>query len=325
MPRIPLRKPLPLKRRTWIPPAYPKVPSGVPAFASKPHTTYKLRNKILAGGKNILFGNNVSEFKNRTRRIWRPNIKVKSLWSDALGRRVRLRMVTSVLRTIDKSGGLDAYLTGVTKARMKELGPRGWEIRAAVIKSIRQQERVKYIKMFQRSILLCPQLRMNSSWREIRPLIRHTEGYAVLPEEYCKKAFRDIMERLREGRPVMRQRVIRRRPRVIILTNTKAAKLSRKARLRDENREKKLRDTRYRKLALVHAKLKTKTAALKNIEETPLVSPQPKPVDEAKVRERRKQRKAEKHKKHVEYQRRVRAEAKQASIKKKQLRKARLS
>jgi ribosomal protein L28 len=184
------------------------MPAGIPSFASQPHTTYKVRNKILAGGKTIHFGNNVSKFFNRTRRVWRPNIQHKNLWSEALGRRTKLRLVTSVLRTIDKVGGLDAYLTCSTRRRMKELGPRGWEIRAAVIKGLRETERPKYVRLLQRSILLCPGLRMDSQWKEIRPLIKHTEGYAVLPEEYCKRAFKVLMERLRVGRPVVRRKTL---------------------------------------------------------------------------------------------------------------------
>ena len=183
------------------------MPAGVPSFAAQPHTTYKLRNKILAGGRTIHFGNNVSEFKNRTRRVWRPNIIVKSLWSEALGRRVKLRMVVGVLRTIDKEGGLDAYLTCTTRRRMKELGPRGWEIRAAVIKALRAKENSKYVRLLQRTILLCPELRIDSEWKEIRSYIRHTEAYAVLPEQYCKAAFTSLMKRLRDGRPVVRKPV----------------------------------------------------------------------------------------------------------------------
>jgi len=217
---------IPWRQKTWVPPAYPRMPSGVPSFAASPFYTYKIRNKILAGGKTILFGNNVSEHFNRTRRIWRPNIKIKSLWSDALGRRIRLRMVTNVLRTVDKVGGLDAYLTCTTRARMKELGPRGWEIRSAVIKSLRGKERAKHMRMFQRSILLYPQLRMDSQWKDIRPYIRHTEGYAVLPEEHCKKAFAALMERLREGRPVVRRQGLVNRP--IILSRTSVLKLVRR-------------------------------------------------------------------------------------------------
>jgi ribosomal protein L28 len=219
---------IPKKRKTWRPPAYPRIPAGVPSFASEPHATYKLRNKILAGGKTIHFGNTVSEHFNRTRRIWRPNIKVKPLWSDGLGQRVRLRMVTSVLRTVDKVGGLDAYLTCSKRGRMKELGPRGWEIRAAVIQALKETERAKYVRLFQRSILLCPELRMDSQWKDIRPLIRHTEGYAVLPEEDCKKAFKTLMERLRDGRPMVRRRNLA--PKPIVLTPYKERKLLRRAR-----------------------------------------------------------------------------------------------
>jgi hypothetical protein len=114
-----------------------------------------------------------------------------------------LRLVTNVLRTIDKVGGLDSYLTCTTRSRMRELGPRGWEIRAAVVEKLREKERVKYMRILQRSILLCPELRMDTEWSDIRPLIKHTEGYAVLPERHCKRAFTLLMERLREGRPVM--------------------------------------------------------------------------------------------------------------------------
>jgi hypothetical protein len=89
---------------------------------------------------------------------------------------------------------------------MKELGPRGWEIRAAVIKQIRVREREKYVKMLQRSILLCPELKLESQWRDIRPFVRHTEGYAVLPEQDCKKAFYAVMGKLMEGRPVLRKK-----------------------------------------------------------------------------------------------------------------------
>ena len=48
-----LRSRILLKRKIWVPPVYPKVPSGVPSFAASHFRTYKLRNKILAGGKNI--------------------------------------------------------------------------------------------------------------------------------------------------------------------------------------------------------------------------------------------------------------------------------
>jgi len=329
MPRLPINKSrIPIKRITWRPPAYPKVPSGVPSFAAKPHTTYKLRNKILAGGKNILFGNNVSEFKNHTRRIWRPNIKVKSLWSEALGRRVRLRLVTSVMRTIDKVGGLDAYLTCTTKARMKELGPRGWEIRAAVLKSLAQQERAKYIRLFQRSILLCPKLNLDTTWKEIRPLIRHTEGYAVLPEQYCKKAFGEIMERLREGRSVTRRRRVARtsKPRTIVLSNRDARRLVRRTRLMNMPAHIKLDRRRKALLQSSPKSARAKPAPIENVER-----PQSKlTADQAmlnnwKTEWKKMAKKEAKRKKHLEYRATVKQQAIEAVVRNKQLRKAWLS
>jgi hypothetical protein len=59
---------------------------------------------------------------------------MKRLYSHALGRHVRVKVATRVLRTIDKCGGLDEYLVGSEKAaRVKELGMKGWELRCKVM------------------------------------------------------------------------------------------------------------------------------------------------------------------------------------------------
>ncbi|KAL8822438.1 MAG: hypothetical protein Q9191_006824, partial [Dirinaria sp. TL-2023a] len=88
----------------------------------------------LYGTSRILFGNIVSK-KNeiKTRRKWHPNMHSKRLWSDALGELVRVKVQARVLRTIDKVGGLDAYLLGDTAGRIKELGPYGWKLRWRVM------------------------------------------------------------------------------------------------------------------------------------------------------------------------------------------------
>jgi large subunit ribosomal protein L28 len=46
----------------------------------------------------------------RTRRAWKPNAQYVSLWSDILDERISVRATTSVLRWVDKVGGLDSYL-----------------------------------------------------------------------------------------------------------------------------------------------------------------------------------------------------------------------
>lgn len=61
-------------------------------------------------GKKPATGNNVSHAHNKTRRRFLPNVQRASLMSEALGRVVRLRLSTGAIRTVEKAGGLDAYL-----------------------------------------------------------------------------------------------------------------------------------------------------------------------------------------------------------------------
>jgi large subunit ribosomal protein L28 len=71
-------------------------------------------------GKGVMAGNNVSHAHNKTRRRFLPNIQVASLLSDALGRPVRLKLSTHAIRTIEKKGGLDAFLLGTPDAKLPD-------------------------------------------------------------------------------------------------------------------------------------------------------------------------------------------------------------
>lgn len=66
----------------------------------------------LYAGKGLSYGNTISDFGNRNRRTWKPNIQHSSLYSATLQERVKLRVSTEALRRIDKAGGLDAYILG---------------------------------------------------------------------------------------------------------------------------------------------------------------------------------------------------------------------
>jgi len=68
-------------------------------------------------GKGIQTGNNVSHANNRTRRRYLPNVQVRMLYSDVLGR-IRLRVTPAGLRTIEHNGGLDAFLLGTADAKL---------------------------------------------------------------------------------------------------------------------------------------------------------------------------------------------------------------
>lgn len=67
-------------------------------------------------GKGVMTGNNVSHAKNRSRRRFLPNLQQMSLYSEALNRKVRMRLSTAAARTIEHKGGLDAYLQGTIAA-----------------------------------------------------------------------------------------------------------------------------------------------------------------------------------------------------------------
>ena len=61
-------------------------------------------------GTKPMVGRNVSHANNKTKRRFLPNLQETSLLSDSLGRTVRLRLTTAALRTVEKHGGLDAFL-----------------------------------------------------------------------------------------------------------------------------------------------------------------------------------------------------------------------
>ena len=63
-------------------------------------------------------GNNVSHAHNKTRRRFLPNVQETSVLSDTLGRTVRLKLSVSGIRTLEKAGGLDAFLLATPTARL---------------------------------------------------------------------------------------------------------------------------------------------------------------------------------------------------------------
>jgi len=69
-------------------------------------------------GKGVLTGNNVSHANNKTRRRFLPNLQEAALLSDILGQRIRLRISTRAIRTIERRGGIDAFLLGTPDRRL---------------------------------------------------------------------------------------------------------------------------------------------------------------------------------------------------------------
>ena len=71
-------------------------------------------------GKTVMTGNNVSHANNKTRRRFLPNLQHATMHSESLGRRVSLRLSTSAMRTIEKHGGLDAFLMQARNAELAD-------------------------------------------------------------------------------------------------------------------------------------------------------------------------------------------------------------
>ncbi len=85
-------------------------------------------------GTGAMRGMNVSHAHNRTPRRFQPNLQVCSLYSDALGATVRLRLSAATLRSVEHRGGLDNYLA---KARGRELTALGRRLKTCIGKAVR--------------------------------------------------------------------------------------------------------------------------------------------------------------------------------------------
>ena len=130
-----------LQTKTIQPSRLPK--NIIPPYPYGERRVYKQSNKGLYGNARIRFGNNVSEAHNvKTQRFWRPNVHVKVYYSEALGAKVKTRLTMRVLKSIKREGGLENYILKDKPARVKELGPGGWNLRWLLMQSRAVQERL---------------------------------------------------------------------------------------------------------------------------------------------------------------------------------------
>ena len=85
-------------------------------------------------GKGAQVGHTVSHSNIKTKRRFLPNLVNVTMMSDALGRSVRLRISTNALKTVDRRGGLDAFLI---KAKADDLSRRALDIKRQVQKKLK--------------------------------------------------------------------------------------------------------------------------------------------------------------------------------------------
>lgn len=82
-------------------------------------------------GTKPMTGNNVSHSNARTKRRFLPNLIDVTLQSEALERSFKMRIAAKALRTVDKLGGLDAFLA---KAKTDMLSVKAAKIKRDIEK-----------------------------------------------------------------------------------------------------------------------------------------------------------------------------------------------
>lgn len=87
-------------------------------------------------GKLPMSGQLRSHAENKTKRTFRPNLCEVTLISDALQRKVRLRISAHALKTVERRGGLDAYLL---KAGDEDLSDRCLKLKRDIKKARSEQ------------------------------------------------------------------------------------------------------------------------------------------------------------------------------------------
>jgi large subunit ribosomal protein L28 len=82
-------------------------------------------------GKGAQTGHKVSHSNRKTKRRFLPNLCNVTLISDTLGRGVRMRVSANALKTVDRRGGLDAFLA---KAKDDELSVKALDLKRQITK-----------------------------------------------------------------------------------------------------------------------------------------------------------------------------------------------
>lgn len=77
-----------------------------------------MSRQCMITGKKVMSGNHVSHANNKVRRKFLPNVQDTSVFSEALGRKVRIRATAAGLRTLDHKGGLDKYLANTAPTKL---------------------------------------------------------------------------------------------------------------------------------------------------------------------------------------------------------------
>ena len=63
--------------------------------------------------KKPMFGNNVSKAINKTKRKFIPNLQTVSFFSEKLNKKIKLKVSTRGIKSVEHNGGIDNYVLGL--------------------------------------------------------------------------------------------------------------------------------------------------------------------------------------------------------------------
>ena len=89
-------------------------------------------------GKNVMSGNNVSHAKNKTKRKFLPNLQNVKFFSKTLDKSISLKVSVHALKSVEKNGGLDDYLT---KTSNRILAQEAIAIKKLILKNIKNESK----------------------------------------------------------------------------------------------------------------------------------------------------------------------------------------
>lgn len=99
-----------------------------------------MSRRCMVTNKGVMKGNNVSHAQNKTRRSFLPNIQDTGIYSEELGRWVKIRATAAGLRTIEHRGGIDRWLQDTAPTK---LDPKLRKIKKEIEKVVAAREAKK--------------------------------------------------------------------------------------------------------------------------------------------------------------------------------------
>jgi large subunit ribosomal protein L28 len=86
-------------------------------------------------GVAVQYGNNVSHSQRKTRRCFQPNIRSVIYTSELTGEKYKLKVVAKTMRTLEKVGGLDAFML---RANASVMSLKAKKLKKEIVKRMKE-------------------------------------------------------------------------------------------------------------------------------------------------------------------------------------------